>query len=192
MVKWRERKQGAGWRWNSTQSNTSTFALAQKLTKGAKGKTVVAILTQTFCNKNLQMFSMTTMSLCCKSSGSHPIIVRTVWCCSDVMEKICSCQILKERANHFVSLAGDIKRRRGRDRPRTGRELLVSTITSLKKIQQCTKLFSKKDALLPWCPREVVRQGRAMSLRLLLARLLRCLSYLGNRRAGRSSDPNWT
>lgn len=69
------------------------------------------------------------------------------------------------------------------------RELLVVwAITSLKKIQQCTKILSKKDALLPWCPREVMRQGRAAALRLLLARLLRCLSYLGKRRAGCSSD----
>lgn len=29
------------------------------------------------------------------------------------MEKICSCRILKEKARHFVSLAGNTKRRRG-------------------------------------------------------------------------------
>lgn len=36
------------------------------------------------------------------------------------MGKICSCGVLKEKARHFVSLAGDAKRKRGRNRAKTG------------------------------------------------------------------------
>lgn len=191
MVKWRKRKR---WRcrWNSTQSNTDTLALAYKFTKGAKGKTggdpnkLFSIKTCR-CSPWRPWTSATNRQEVIQSAdNNHNRVVLLRRDGEDLQ-----LSDFKGKSTPFC-LAGDTKPKRGgieQKQLQELRELLVVwAITSLKKIQQCTKILSKKDALLPWCPREVMRQGRAVSLRLFFTCLLRCLSYLGKIRTGCSSD----